>query len=938
MASQGAAPSVAAAAPKPKNKASVKQVLSGDTIVLRGKPTNGPPPERTLSFAHISAPRLARRPNDGETATGESAKDEPFAWECREYLRKRLVGKDVKFTVEYAVPSGREFGTVWIDSAANGTSENIVASLVKEGLAKVRPVSGNHQRTEEYEELVAVEAEAQAAGKGVWAKDAPASAVRSVVWNVDNSRTILDQFQGKPTDAIIEQVRDGTTVRAFLLPSFQYITVSMSGVKSPSVRREDGKEVAEPFALEARYFTEVRLLQREVKILLEGVSSQSQNTFLGSILHPAGSISEALVREGLAKCVDWSMAVVSQGREKLRAAEKEAKQKKLRIWKNFVAAEAGSEIKEKEFVAKVVEIVNAETLMVRVAPGDVRRISLSSIRQPKALSAKDEEGAAGKRPAGNRQQQLFDVPYLFEAREFLRKKLIGKKVKVEVDYVKPASDGFPERIAATVTMDGVNISEALVSKGYATVLRHRADDEQRSKKYDELLVAENRAQKGQKGVHSPKEPPKYKVPDASEDLKKARERLPFLQRAGRTPAVVEYVASGSRLRLFLPKETCYLTFLLSGIKCPRASIRTGADAGQKGEPYGDEALEFTRDRAFQRDVDVEVETIDNRGGFVGTVYIDGESLAVGLVEQGFAFVFGSLEKTPNARELKASEERARAKLLGVWKDYKEEPVEDTKAEAADESDRKVDLVEVGVTDVIDGVTFWAQPAASSAKLNELMGALAEHFEAHPPLPGSYSPKTGDLVAALFSADETWYRARVQKVVSAGDVHVHYVDFGNSEAVPSTSLAILPSQYHSLPAQAVEYKLAFVSPPMDEEWAFEAANLLRDLILNKTLKINVEYKKDNKTHVTALEDGAGDITRVVLAEGLGLLERRRERRFASLIQDYAAAQDSAKAARLSMWQYGDLTADDAKEFGFKPREKATDPKPTAAPAAAKAGKK
>ena len=47
----------------------------------------------------------------------------------------------------------------------------------------------------------------------------------------------------------------------------------------------------------------------------------------------AGSIAELLVKEGFAKCVDWTMKVVMEGRERLRAAEKEAKEKKKRIWK-----------------------------------------------------------------------------------------------------------------------------------------------------------------------------------------------------------------------------------------------------------------------------------------------------------------------------------------------------------------------------------------------------------------------------------------------------------------------------------------------------------------------------------------------------------------------------------------------------------------------------
>lgn len=42
--------------------------------------------------------------------------------------------------------------------------------------------------------------------------------------------------------------------------------------------------------------------------------------------------------------------------------------------------------------------------------------------------------------------------YAHEAREFLRKKLIGKTADVHVDYVKPAEDEYEEKTCATVTI------------------------------------------------------------------------------------------------------------------------------------------------------------------------------------------------------------------------------------------------------------------------------------------------------------------------------------------------------------------------------------------------------------------------------------------------------------------------------------------------------
>ena len=68
---------------------------------------------------------------------------------------------------------------------------------------------------------------------------------------------------------------------------------------------------------------------------------------------------------------------------------------------------------------------------------------------------------------------------MFEAREFLRKKLIGQNVHVIVDFIQPESDGYPEKICGTITIGGVNVAEALVSKGLASVVRYAAGNDQR---------------------------------------------------------------------------------------------------------------------------------------------------------------------------------------------------------------------------------------------------------------------------------------------------------------------------------------------------------------------------------------------------------------------------------------------------------------------------
>merc|ERR1712110_1099090 len=242
--------------------------------------------------------------------------------------------------------------------------------------------------------------------------------------------------------------------------------------------------------------------------------------------------------------------------------------------------------------------------MVVKAGKTYRKLFLASIRPPRPEdgSVRSEKGF----------KPLYDIPFMFEAREFLRKKLIGQQVHVVVDYMQPAQDNFPEKTCCTVLIGGANVAEALVSKGLATCVRYSADNDQRSSKYDDLLAAEDKAQKSNKGMHGKKDQTSRRIADVSGDVAKSKQFLPFLQRAGRMQAVVEFIASASRYRLYIPRETCVITFLLSGVSCPRGD-RKMKNEFQEGEPFGNEATAFVKDQIMQKEVEIEVETMDKGG-------------------------------------------------------------------------------------------------------------------------------------------------------------------------------------------------------------------------------------------------------------------------------------------------------------------------------------
>ncbi|XP_036184676.1 staphylococcal nuclease domain-containing protein 1 [Myotis myotis] len=885
----------------------VKMVLSGCAIIVRGQPRGGPPPERQINLSNIRAGNLARRAAAAQPDAKDTP-DEPWAFPAREFLRKKLIGKEVCFTIENKTPQGREYGMIYLGKDTNG--ENIAESLVAEGLATRR--EGMRANNPEQNRLSECEEQAKAAKKGMWSDGNGSHTIRDLKYTIENPRHFVDSHHQKPVNAIIEHVRDGSVVRALLLPDYYLVTVMLSGIKCPTFRREaDGSETPEPFAAEAKFFTESRLLQRDVQIILE--SCHNQNV-LGTILHPNGNITELLLKEGFARCVDWSIAVYTRGAEKLRAAERFAKERRLRIWRDYVAPTANLDQKDKQFVAKVMQVLNADAIVVKLNSGDYKTIHLSSIRPPRLEGENTQDKNKKLRP-------LYDIPYMFEAREFLRKKLIGKKVNVTVDYIRAASPAtetvpaFSERTCATVTIGGINIAEALVSKGLATVIRYRQDDDQRSSHYDELLAAEARAIKNGKGLHSKKEVPIHRVADISGDTQKAKQFLPFLQRAGRSEAVVEYVFSGSRLKLYLPKETCLITFLLAGIECPRGA-RNLPGLVQEGEPFSEEATLFTKELVLQREVEVEVESMDKAGNFIGWLHIDGANLSVLLVEHALSKVHFTAERSSYYKSLLSAEEAAKQKKEKVWAHYVEQPVDEVPP-VPEEKERSATYKPVFVTEITDDLHFYVQDVETGTQLEKLMENMRNDIASHPPVEGSYAPRRGEFCIAKF-VDGEWYRARVEKVESPAKVHVFYIDYGNREILPSTRLGALPPAFSTrvLPAQATEYAFAFIQVPQDEDARTDAVDSVVRDIQNTQCLLNVEHLSASCPHVTLqFADSKGDVGLGLVKEGLVMVEVRKEKQFQKVITEYLNAQESAKSARLNLWRYGDFRADDADEFGY-----------------------
>ncbi|CAD7961464.1 unnamed protein product [Amoebophrya sp. A120] len=925
-AAPGAVPQAAPAPTAEGGVANVWNVISGDTFEVCMGVNKGHVDLKRITIAGILAPRLGIKSQQVDT------KDEPLAWESKEFLRKMLLAKKVQFRVLYKSASGdRDYYEVRIA----GEKTHVGLKSLSAGMSKIAP--GNQVKSLNlYADLEVAENEAKSQALGVHAAMAP---VRELAAANDDPDTFLAQNKEKLRPCVVEFIKDAGGYRVVCLPTVEdprYVTVQvlLSGVQNPSFRREAGGVEVESQpgngAFFARAFAMERLLGREINLRVESIQRQgapgSQNVFfLGSLVHPAkGSIAEFFLDAGFGLYVDWSAQRCFSGPEQLQNAQKRAQDSRKGRWKNWDGS--SDSLDSFEFNGKVTEICSGDVLRIvnTEAPDrNERRYYLASVRGPQITRGGNNQDGWG--PA---------------VVEYMRKKCIGKQFKVRLEYKKnisvfgegnahpPASNEKTGDMYFVTLTDAnkKNIAVEAVESGMLKVLANSGGAEsmnERSRDFDALMEAEQAAILASKGMHAgeekaPKQPvytelilqppnaPKSRGPTTKKELTeraKAFESQLCANRNGHD-ATVTYLMNGSRMRIKLIHEKILMNFQMNGVRAPNAERQMPATSAMaanipKAEPFGTESLQFARELVMQQDVKVVLDRVDPAGTFQGTLYLKkggsqkGPDMATMLLEKGLAYC----DQWCNNQSYFTIESRAKTAKLNYWS------VEHEDLSAVQEQTQNLagQPVKGEISQINSLDSFYLIPAGGAQlKIqNELNQQISKFEEVS-------HPQKRSLYAVQYWEDKKWYRGRLEGKGTEGQFSFFFPDFGYTADVDSVRKIPAGSSLLTTPGVAMHCALYGVRTN-DEYWE-QACETFFKCTEKKTVNGSIEKSAGGQSYCVLFASGIC-VNEALVKDAVARLTKKESKPLSVDYNQWKKAETEAKRGRAKMWRYGDVGSDD-----------------------------
>lgn len=362
--------------------------------------------------------------------------------------------------------------------------------------------------------------------------------------------------------------------------------------------------------------------------------------------------------------------------------------------------------------------------------------------------------------------------------------------------------------------------------------------------------------------------------------------------------VVELVLSGSRYKVRLNAHNSYIILALQGIKClPNdANIKDYAEISNK-------ALLYAKENLLQRDVELEIDTVDQRGTILGSIILAKKNFSLNLLENGLAYVNPIGKASIHHASYEAAEKEAKQNQVGVWKTglvlNEGTGSFGVKPQKLNEKGTFV-CCEISTAD-----TFYLQDPKSKQLhfINRELEKFNEENEEKlkPPV------KAGTPCVALFLDDGKWYRAKITRHVKANKYLVFYMDFGNYDEVILEDIRKMPSKLLSIDPLAQLSSLAYVkTPSLDHEMGETVASWLKEKIWNKEVDVEFVYSIGGKKHGIVRSVEEKDLKKTVNFEAisLGYGKISNDLVLPKELDFWTKEEEKASTSEAGVWKYDD----------------------------------
>ena len=876
------------------------------------------PEEYLLSFNLVNAPKVGSSNNKDE---------EPFGWESRNFLRNLVIGKVVRYTIDYR--SGeRCIGQIFLDS------KNINVEMVKRGYAKVGFINKNNEsfsKSEYYTKLQNYEAEAKKNKENIWADKVELEKHKRSLTKFDDKdfdfKTVEEKCLGKDVECMIEHIINCSSYILFVKDLNCFIRFNPRFLAIPNNTKE-------PLIYKSgKAFVERLILHRDYKIRFHSVDENKN--FVGDVLDVKGDLTVQILRGGYTKVFTGNSTISNDELTALKNAQQFAMNERLRLWKNHTEdgtvhiKQTGStkSTDKSSFEGVCLQIHSGDSMSVKhKTTGELIRVFLSHLKAPKLANPNSNDA---------------DQPWAWQVKEWLRKNFVGKKVFCEYDFTrviesKENKDGKDNKntnsdrqmnffsvikISEKEGSSDTNVNSELIRHGYATYVTPKVDEQNTSKYLDLFTSSFAEAKEKQVGLHSTKSPGVYNYSDLfAANKQKVKEFKDFLVGQKNTPCVVEHVITGSRIKLRIESKKCMIPFNLLGLKT-FSKDKNNTDLCERLYQQG---VDFANENILQREGTCDIVQGDRVGNYFGYLYLNGENYGANLIKAGLAVVnIGMAGNFTHLNLFKKAEETAIANKANVWK-YEglvsmlkegSEGYETTSTSGVKLTEKSIDSL-VKVSEFIDFSDFYVNytPNKNLDKICEVLGQYDIGKKKAVVLEAPI--RKGVLCAAKYNNDEQYYRAITMRTFKDDKYEVEFIDYGTVEEISGSDLIKLDSSIAPFEPQAVSCELAYIK--------FSEHSMKKALVAMKTFGQNqskqyfgkVVYSYSSESRVkngivifNSKDKSYKDCIQYELLElGLAKLDKKKPVG-ANEKEAFNEAQKKAKTKGVGMWADNERSDDE-----------------------------